>query len=539
MHRIGNKKFFYELILLTILCIIGAYTAYIQGKDGTWDLANYHFYGVYAFLNGRIGFDIMPGGVISYMNPILDFPLFFAIKYLNNYPILISCLTGTLWGIMVFLLYKFTSMVFTKKHRTFLIAISTLIGATGAMSIFSCGLSCNDIPICIIALVAIYVLFKHLWLEDSISRNLWVLLSGFLFGAASGLKYVSVYFILSIVGVLIVDYVFGSSIKKPLKILLFFVLGAVIGFSVTGLWWAVLLYKKFGNPFFPKLNNIFQSPLALPINYADERHYCDRNNLLEFIFFPFYGSWYNAFEYWNVDFRQRVLYISCLFLIGTAIFAKINPKCINNLENYIDMKKVFFLNFMLLIGYIIWINTTSYTRYLLFYELFAGILIVSTVLTVFQKLTFSLKKDLIFLLCIFFAATTQYVESEVYRASFSQKYIDAPDLKIPDNSIVLELGGWPPVYFIPFNNPNVRWIYLWGEMETFAFKYPHEQEERLKEIINAHKGRTYLIYSETPFTYVGWEYAAQFINKDDFVCKDMPQNSFTPVVEKFYFCSPK
>lgn len=85
----------------------------------------------------------------------------------------------------------------------------------------------------------------------------------------------------------------------------------------------------------------------------------------------------------------------------------------------------------------------------------------------------------------------------------------------------------------------MRWIYLWGKMEDFAFKYPPEQEQRLKKIIDAHKGRTYLIYSETPFTYVGWEYAAQFINKDDFVCKDIPQNSFTPIAEKFSFCSPK
>lgn len=162
------------MILLTILCAIGAVIAYSQGKDGTWDLANYHSYGVYAFLKGRIGFDIMPGGVISYMNPILDIPLYFAVKYLNNYPVVIASLTGMLWGVMVFLLYKFTSMVFTKKRRIFLIAISTLIGATGALSIFSCGLSCNDIPICIIALIALSVLFKYLWLDDSLSRNLWV-----------------------------------------------------------------------------------------------------------------------------------------------------------------------------------------------------------------------------------------------------------------------------------------------------------------------------------------------------------------------------
>lgn len=87
-----KKNYHIDFLILCILFVIGAIICFIQGQDATWDFANYHYYGPWAFLNNRIGFDIMPGGIISYINPILDFPLLFFVKYLNNHPYLISFL---------------------------------------------------------------------------------------------------------------------------------------------------------------------------------------------------------------------------------------------------------------------------------------------------------------------------------------------------------------------------------------------------------------------------------------------------------------
>src|ERR1700749_3729633 len=46
------------------------------GKDMSWDFRNYHWYIPYAFLNGRMGFDVAVSHQAAYYNPLLDVPYF-------------------------------------------------------------------------------------------------------------------------------------------------------------------------------------------------------------------------------------------------------------------------------------------------------------------------------------------------------------------------------------------------------------------------------------------------------------------------------
>lgn len=404
------------------------------------------------------------------------------------------------------------------------------------MSIWCIGISSNDLPICLICLLALYIFLKYLWREDSQKRNLLILFSGFLFGASAGLKYVSIYFFIGIICSLILFFIF-KEINKPLKIFSFFILGFIIGFSITGAWWCILLWKKFGNPFFPKLNHIFQSPFALPISYADTRHFPEKT--IQYIFYPFYCVFQSdrlwGFEHIHRDFRQVFLYISCLFLTGCSIAKKIKPALFQKTDEIDGLKKIFFLNYMLLFTYIIWINTTCYLRYIVFLELLCGIYIISTILIFLKPFSIKVKKSAVILLILFLAFTTRYCFPGEYRIEYHGTYLDPPDLNLPDDSIVLQLGGWPSAFFIPFNNPKARWIYLYGELWDFNFKYPESEEKRIKEIINRHKGKVYLIYSIFEPAIVPWEYIEKFINKNEYTCREIKQNNYRT---DYYFCSP-
>src|SRR5258706_8592967 len=58
-------------------CIAVAGAASIGARqDANWDLKNYHYYNAYAFLNGRIAWDVAPAQLQSYHNPLLDLPFY-------------------------------------------------------------------------------------------------------------------------------------------------------------------------------------------------------------------------------------------------------------------------------------------------------------------------------------------------------------------------------------------------------------------------------------------------------------------------------
>ncbi len=63
-----------------------------------WDFANYHYYNPWAFLNGRVGYDIAPAGLNTYFNPLMDIPLYLMIQYFNDSPNIIYAFQGLYFG---------------------------------------------------------------------------------------------------------------------------------------------------------------------------------------------------------------------------------------------------------------------------------------------------------------------------------------------------------------------------------------------------------------------------------------------------------
>jgi hypothetical protein len=75
--------------------LLGGIVSLLRGVDTNWDLRNYHFYNPWAWLHGRLDWDLAPAQVQSYYSPLLDLPFYslvaahlpaFVITFLMGFP---------------------------------------------------------------------------------------------------------------------------------------------------------------------------------------------------------------------------------------------------------------------------------------------------------------------------------------------------------------------------------------------------------------------------------------------------------------------
>ena len=84
------------------MIICGMVSVY-HGTDAHWDLKNYHIYNPFAAINNRYTIDVAPAQLQTYLNPILDYPFYFAIKLFNDHPRTIAFAMGLVQGINLWL----------------------------------------------------------------------------------------------------------------------------------------------------------------------------------------------------------------------------------------------------------------------------------------------------------------------------------------------------------------------------------------------------------------------------------------------------
>ena len=101
-----KKTIFKNVLIFLAFFIFAGTVSLCLGMERWVDTRNYHIYNPWAFLNNRIGIDIMPASIQSYFNPLLDLPYYFAIKYFNTHPQIVTFLLGFSFALFLFLIYK-------------------------------------------------------------------------------------------------------------------------------------------------------------------------------------------------------------------------------------------------------------------------------------------------------------------------------------------------------------------------------------------------------------------------------------------------
>jgi hypothetical protein len=243
-----------------LLCGLGcAVLALAGGRTRNADLLNYHFYNGYALLEGRLDQDIAAAGPYTYLNPLLDSLHYLGYRHVT--PIVLVAVLGFVQGLNIVLVWAIAHRVL-RAHGPWLPPLAALLAATGQNAVSLLGTPFGDNTVSIPALAALLLMVG----EDQ-PRPVSLLLAGAAAGGAVGLKLTmaSPYAGLGVLAAWL-----ALRWRRP-GLVAAFAGGSVIGWSLTNGWWALELWRRFGNPFFPFLNEFFRSPFAAPVWLADDR----------------------------------------------------------------------------------------------------------------------------------------------------------------------------------------------------------------------------------------------------------------------------
>lgn len=497
------KNFIKDIIIFLVLFIFAGDLSIYLGMDRNWDVLNYHIYNPFAFFNNRYAVDIMPAGIQSYFNPLLDIPYYLCINYLNNYPVAVTFLMGFSYALLLFMIYKISDFIFQhneKRHFYSVISVIVASGLTETVKLVG-GLS-HDLFIGDLALISIYLLLKSLDKKDS---NLKILFAGLIVGSALGLKLTAIIFT---VPLLITFILFYKRFCNPFKLFFLLLSGVLFGFLLFDGFWMYKLYKYYGNPFFPYFNWLFPSDIINIQNvFSVDFGKWKPNGFLNAVFHVFTA---NITQYTIVS---KILW--CLFFINLFLEPFIKKE---NFEKFFNVFLVHlqFLLCFILFSYILWLNTFTVIRYYTAILCLVGIVVFFTSLKVFyliflligkfQNKEININANERNLYSIFIAICLLLVLFPNYKLEQPKKLVRVPindnilaieDLYIPNNSVVIVEHGM--AIFIPSQNKNVRYVALnsYNFRKVWKTLLSDNKLNEIRTLIKQNHERIYL-FARTP-----------------------------------------
>ena len=230
------------------------------GQDRNWDLANYHLYNPHALLGGRYGFDIAPAQLQTWHNPMLDVPLYLLMK--ADMPGLLISLWLALPSMVALIAgNKVLGNLLDRSPAPWETAAFALIAITAPAMYSTLGSSMNDGFVAAAMLLALAIACR----KGSGWRD-WAL-AGLIAGGIAGLKLTALVYCIGLAA--------SACARGPLKDLpvrlVALAIGGLAGFLVSYGFWGFYLWETHGNPLFPYLNQVFESPDVAPIAWADVR----------------------------------------------------------------------------------------------------------------------------------------------------------------------------------------------------------------------------------------------------------------------------
>ena len=446
MHRIE------KWLIVVVPPLVCAAVAAGLGLDANWDLRNYHYYNAYAFLNGRLGHDVAPGQMQTFHNPLPDLPFYWLAQ--SWPPIWIGAVLGALHGLNLTLLWGIfleTTEWSQPRHR-WAIGVLVLWMALRAPGFQSeLGSTMND------NLVSLFVL-AGVWLLLTASREASrvdqarVALAGAVMGAGFGLKLTLFPYVVS--AAVALAWLWPTARSRWQALAVYGVAG-VVGTLATAGAWSWQLWTAFGNPTFPYLNSIFQSPYAAPWSFADTRFL--PGSTWEYLAWPFVFA-VNPLRVSEQPFRD----IRFAVLYGLAIAAVIqvarrHAAGVPAPNHLCRRGPARFLALFAFVAFVLWMTQFSIYRYLIPLEVLAPLLAVIAIDAIFAGWQARLEIGGLVTL----AALTVFQPLDWGRAHWPGRYIEVRNvsaLGLTDRSVVMLLGTAPLSYIIPSFPPAVRFV---------------------------------------------------------------------------------
>src|SRR4029453_4221079 len=219
----------------------GGLVSLARGVDTNWDLRNYHFYNPWAWLPGRMGFDIPPAQVPSYYSPLLDVP-FYALVASGLPAYAIAFLMGLPFGAAGWFFYRISRDVVRDpgiERHGFVLALVAVVGLTAAAGLSHIGSTMNEWATAVLVMAALFVLVRARRAGDGADAGAGAL-AGLICGAAAGLKLTATLYVLAL-GVVVLVCFRGQ--RGYARMVVAFALCATAGLALAYGNWASLLWK--------------------------------------------------------------------------------------------------------------------------------------------------------------------------------------------------------------------------------------------------------------------------------------------------------
>jgi hypothetical protein len=243
-------------------------------QDISWDLCNYHLYNGFALLHGRLTRDLYAAGLQSYLNPLLDAPYYIvSVMLFPSMPRLVAFLAGLPFGILMLLVIGLARSLppelFPSGRAGAWCAV--LIGMSSTTLWAEIGTTFGDIPAAILVVGGILPVAR-LAGRPAVPRRSWLaaaFLAGWLLGLACGLKLTACVFAPPLA---LAVGLSAPRIRWVVPAIIAVAVGGAVGLAVSYGWWGWELWRQFGSPVFPYLNDIFHSPWMPAMSGRDDSY---------------------------------------------------------------------------------------------------------------------------------------------------------------------------------------------------------------------------------------------------------------------------
>ena len=340
----------------------------MSGQDYGWDLLNYHYASAQLLLSGRYDLNIAPSGAQSWFNPVAYVPAYLAITYLP--PWVTSALFAIVGGLNAPLIYLIADRIggdLPERLRIRSGFICVAIGMSGAVLFSEAGTTILDDMLSIAILGTVLAAISGIRAADPTRRASCFVIAGLLMGVASGLKLTNVVMAAGMVGAITVLVI---ARRVSLFSWLAFALGGLVGFLLTGGWWALRMWETFGNPVFPMFNGLFRSHFAPPRSLVDTTFLpTDWTGLFSVPWHWLVGDAMPGIEIAVADRRYGVA------LIASAVISLVALARRDRMDRRHDGALLIAL--FCLFTYVAWLFLFAILRYILAFEMLSGVLLLA------------------------------------------------------------------------------------------------------------------------------------------------------------------
>jgi hypothetical protein len=463
------------LLVFGFFVIVVALVAARMGSDNNSDLRSYHLYNGFAALNGKFGYDLLPGGLQTFFPPNTDIIFYALVRALDAHPALLNAVLSLPTGIGAFLAFCIAMQFLPRTAGGVILAVLAVgIGVTGAAGYPTIATSATEMVSGCLLLGGLLLLVAHA--EAPMPPIPTLLAAGALFGLAAGFKLTTAMYGAGAAAALFIGPPGG--VWPRLRRIVPFGLAATAGALAIGGWWWLRLYRDYGNPVFPLLNNVFRSPLYYPSALIDARFL--PRDWTQTLFYPFFWAFQRSHATAELDVRDPRFALAYLAVAAAVVMLVLRPDPDANRRC-----RVRFLLSFCVVSYILWLKQFSILRYLAPLEMLTGLVMLLPFLPLLDRFAARVAFPLAA------AAAFAVLQMVTIRPGWGRVRmghwavsVQLPDL--PPDSLVIQLNSFPMSYVAAFAPPTVRFV--GARNDTIHPGGPTGLEHRVEAAIRTHAG---------------------------------------------------